>query len=51
MAKKISIAIVILLVAVLAYAATKPDTFRVQRSAHIKAAPETVFAHIDTLSY
>lgn len=42
--------IAVALAAILAYAATKPDTFRVQRSAHIKAAPETIFPHIDTLA-
>ncbi|MBM3526916.1 MAG: SRPBCC family protein [Alphaproteobacteria bacterium] len=30
------------IVAVLAYAATMPDTFRVQRSASVKAAPEKI---------
>ena len=32
---------------VLAYAATKPDTFRVQRSASIKAPPEKIFPLIN----
>jgi hypothetical protein len=50
MLKPILITIAVALAAVLACAATKPDTFRVQRSAHIKAAPETVFPHIDTLA-
>lgn len=50
MLKKITLAIAVLVAAVLAYAVTKPDTFRVQRSAHIKAAPETIFPHIDTLA-
>ncbi|TWT11479.1 SRPBCC family protein [Reyranella sp. CPCC 100927] len=36
--------IVIAIVGVLAYAATRPDTFRVQRSATIKAPPEKIFA-------
>ena len=48
--KTIFITIAVALAAVLAYAATKPDTFRVHRSAHIKAAPETIFPHIDTLA-
>ena len=33
--------------AVLAYAATRPDTFRVARATSIKAPPETIFALID----
>jgi uncharacterized protein YndB with AHSA1/START domain len=36
--------LVVCVVAVLAYAATKPDTFTIQRSATIKAPPERVFA-------
>jgi uncharacterized protein YndB with AHSA1/START domain len=50
---KIAAVIVLILVvaagAVLAYAATRPDTFRVERSAEIKAPPERVFALIDDL--
>ena len=44
MLKTIAIGVVVLIAAVLAYAATKPDTFRVQRSASITAPPEKVFA-------
>jgi len=44
MIKKIAIVIVMLIAGVLIFAATKPDTFRVQRSAGIKAPPEKVFA-------
>jgi len=44
MFKKIAIVIVVLIAALLAYAATQPDTFRVQRAASIKAPPEKVFA-------
>jgi uncharacterized protein YndB with AHSA1/START domain len=36
-------------VGVLAYAATRPDTFRVERSASINATPEKVFALINDL--
>jgi len=36
--------IVVVVVVLLIYAATRPDTFRVQRSASIKAPPEKVFA-------
>ncbi|SJM31531.1 hypothetical protein BQ8482_20146 [Mesorhizobium delmotii] len=48
--KKMLTAIVILLVliaALLIYAATKPDNFTVSRSASIKAPPETIFPLID----
>jgi uncharacterized protein YndB with AHSA1/START domain len=31
----------------LVYAATRPDGFRIERSAHIQAPPEKVFAQID----
>src|ERR1044071_2792891 len=37
-------AIAVLIAAVLIYAATKPDTFRVQRAASIKAPPEKIAA-------
>lgn len=43
MFKKIGIAVVVLIAAVLIYAATKPDTFRVQRTASIKAPPEKIY--------
>ena len=43
MVKKIAIAVVVLVAALLAYAATRPDTFRVERSATMKASPEKVF--------
>ena len=46
MLKIIGIAVVVLIVAVLILAATKPDTFRVQRQASIKAPPEKIFALI-----
>jgi len=44
MIKKIVIVIVLLIAGILILAATKPDTFRVQRAASIKAPPEKVFA-------
>jgi carbon monoxide dehydrogenase subunit G len=50
MIKTIAIAgviVVVLLAALLIFAATKPDTFRVQRAASIKAPPEKVFALIN----
>jgi hypothetical protein len=42
MLKKIGIVVVVLIVAVLGYAATKPDTFRVERTTSIKAPPEKI---------
>jgi uncharacterized protein YndB with AHSA1/START domain len=44
MFKTIAIIVVALIAALLLFAATKPDTFRVERSASIKAPPEKVFA-------
>src|SRR6266513_2520241 len=43
MLKTIGIVVVVVLAAILAFAATKPDTFRVQRGATIKAPPEKIF--------
>jgi hypothetical protein len=39
----IAIIVVVLLAALLIYAATKPDTFRAQRATSIKAPPEKIF--------
>jgi uncharacterized protein YndB with AHSA1/START domain len=47
MLKKIAIAVVVLIAAILAFAATKPDTFRVQRTANIKTTPEKIFPLIN----
>jgi len=47
MIRKILAVVVVLVVAVLAYATTKPDAFMVERSTTIKAPPEKVFAVID----
>lgn len=44
MLKKIAIVLIILIAGVLAFAATKPDTFRVERSAVVNAPPDRVFA-------
>ena len=44
MIKKIAIAVVVLLGALLIYAATQPDNFRIQRAVTIKAPPERIFA-------
>src|SRR5687768_11735358 len=47
MFKIIALVVVVLLVAVLVYAATKPDTFRVRRATSINAPPEKIFALIN----
>jgi uncharacterized protein YndB with AHSA1/START domain len=51
MLKTVALSLAVLLVVaiggVLAYAATKPDVFRLQRATTIQAPPETVFALID----
>jgi len=49
MLKTILIVVVLLIAAVLIYAATLPDSFRVERSASIKASPEKIFPLIDDL--
>jgi uncharacterized protein YndB with AHSA1/START domain len=45
--KKITIAVVVIIAGILIIASTKPDTFRVERAASIKAPPEKVFALIN----
>jgi hypothetical protein len=47
MIKIILIAVFIILAIVLIYAATKPDTFHVERSISIKAPPEKIFPFIN----
>jgi uncharacterized protein YndB with AHSA1/START domain len=47
MLKIIFVAVVVVVTAMLGYAATRPDTFRVERRATIQAPPETIFAHIN----
>lgn len=47
MLKTIAIVVVVLLAAVLVFAATKPDTFRVQRATSINAPAEEIFALIN----
>ncbi|MDR4467502.1 MAG: SRPBCC family protein [Nitrospira sp.] len=49
MLKTILIIAIVLVVGILVYAATKPDTFRITRSTTIAASPETVFELIDDL--
>jgi len=43
MLKKIALVLLLLIVAVLIYAATRPDSFRVERSAQVKAPPEKIY--------
>ena len=45
----IAVAIAIVVAGILIYAATRPDTFRVQRSVSIKAPPEKIFPLINDL--
>ena len=47
MLKITGIIVMVLIAGILIFAATKPDSFRVQRSAAIKAPPEKVFALIN----
>jgi carbon monoxide dehydrogenase subunit G len=44
---RIVIVLAVLVAAVLAYAATRPDTIRITRSTLIKASPEAIFALIN----
>ena len=47
MFKTIAIVIVVLIVGVLAFATTRPDAFRVERSVTIKAPPEKIYPYFD----
>jgi uncharacterized protein YndB with AHSA1/START domain len=49
MFKTVLIVVVVLITAILVYAATMPDDFRVQRTTSIKASPEKIFALINDL--
>ncbi len=49
MFKTIAIVVVVLLAAVLIFAATRPDNFSVQRTTSIKAPPEKIFPLISDL--
>lgn len=51
MFKTIAIIVVVLIAAVLVFAATRPDTFRVERTTSIKAPPERVFALINDFDH
>jgi uncharacterized protein YndB with AHSA1/START domain len=47
MLKNIAIVVAVLFAGLLAFAATRPDTFHVQRTTSIKAPPDKVFAAIN----
>jgi carbon monoxide dehydrogenase subunit G len=49
MASKIAIAVLVLVVALGAFVATRPDHFRIERNAYVGAPPATVFAQINDL--
>jgi uncharacterized protein YndB with AHSA1/START domain len=46
MLKTILIVLAVAILALLAYAATRPDSFRVERSTTIQAPPEKIYAHL-----
>jgi uncharacterized protein YndB with AHSA1/START domain len=45
--RMIALVLIVVLLAVLGYAATRPDSFRLERSITVKAPPEKVFALIN----
>lgn len=47
MAATLALVVLVLLAGLLGFAATRPDTFRVQRSTSIKASPQRIHALID----
>ena len=47
MLKKIAVGLVVALTALLIFASTKPDSFRVERKVVIKAAPEKIFPWLE----
>ena len=47
MIKTVAMVVVLLLAAILIFAATRPDTFRVERSESIQAPPEKIFPLIN----
>jgi Polyketide cyclase / dehydrase and lipid transport len=49
MLKFMLLGIAVVIAGILVYAATRPDTFRVQRTVNIKAPPERIFPLIDDL--
>ncbi len=46
--KKVAIGLAIALVALLVFVATRPDTYRVERSQEVAAPVDVVFAHVDS---
>lgn len=44
MFKKIALIVIVVVAGILLYATTRPDTFRIERSAMVQAPPEKVFA-------
>lgn len=49
MLKIIGLAFVVLVAGFLGYVATRPDSFRIERSASIKAPPEKIYAQVSDL--
>ena len=49
MLRKIVAVIFIIVISILGFSATKPDTFKIQRTAMIKASPEKIFPYINDL--
>jgi carbon monoxide dehydrogenase subunit G len=49
MLKALVIVVVLLVAAVLIYAATQPDTFRIERSVRIQAPPDRIFGLVSNL--
>lgn len=47
MLKKIAIVVVVLIAGILVFAATRPDTFRIERSTNIDVLPEKIFPLIN----
>lgn len=47
--KKLLLGIVVVIAGILLYAATRPDTFRVERTVTIKAPPDKVYALVNDL--
>src|SRR4051812_31489488 len=47
MVKKLSLVLLVALVAVVAFAATRPDTYRVERTTKIAAPAPIIFAQLD----
>ena len=46
MVKKLLLAVAVLIAAVLAFAATRPDSFRIERSLLVQAPPQAIYTQI-----